>query len=220
MGAKETRMDQSTPHRAAARKDGLESLHGDPESMTLEELDEAFQRGAIEVTTLVRLQCIDDGAGCQSRPPRPLAGDDAVERPSSVLLGIAIDASDAWRTVRGGARGEGRPVAARSRRGRGLEAIAMGLLLAPAVGAFIVSEADVPRGRDLGAQLPIPERPRPSVPPGVVPSGETRARREIEATPPPPAKPVRERRKDRLALAVSNALRARPASVRRSLGHQ
>jgi hypothetical protein len=40
----------------------------------------------------------------------------------------------------------------------------MGLLLAPAVGAFIVSEADVPRGRDLGAQLPIPERPRPRCP--------------------------------------------------------
>jgi hypothetical protein len=213
-------MDQGTPHRATARKDGLESNHGDPESMTLEELDEAFQRGAVEVTTLVRLQCIEDGARGRTRPPRPLAGDGDVEGPSSVLLGIAIDASDAWRTAGGGARGEGQPVAARSRRGRGVKAIAMGLLLAPAVGAFIVSEADVRRGRGLDAQLPTPERPRPSVPPSVVPSGETPARREIEATPPPPAKPVRERRKDRLAVAVSNALRGRAASVRRSLGQK
>jgi hypothetical protein len=56
-------MNHNTPHRPAHCADVSRGWPRDARSMTFDELDEAFQRGAIDATTLVLLQCLEPGAG-------------------------------------------------------------------------------------------------------------------------------------------------------------
>jgi hypothetical protein len=56
-------MNHNTPHRPAHGEDVSRGWPRDARSMTFDELDEAFQRGAIDATTLVLLQCLEPGAG-------------------------------------------------------------------------------------------------------------------------------------------------------------
>jgi hypothetical protein len=56
-------MNHNTPHRPAHGEDVSRGWPRDARSMTFDELDEAFQRGAIDATTLVLLQCLEPGTG-------------------------------------------------------------------------------------------------------------------------------------------------------------
>jgi hypothetical protein len=215
----ETWMDHSAPHRAIGRDSGSGSIESDPESMTLEQLDEAFQSGAIDVTTLVRLQCIGDSAPASS-PPSPSRFVHAERRSAGALLGAAaVAASDAWSAPSERAAGHGQLVAGRRRRGIWVKAIAVGLLIGAVAGALIASEVrQLPR-QDFGSQPPTPEPSQPKPAPGVVPRGGTLARPEVEVARRPPARTI-DRRKSELAVAVSNALGGRRAMVRRRFGQR
>jgi hypothetical protein len=58
-------MNHNTPQRPAHGEDVSRGWPRDARSMTFDELDEAFQRGAIDATTLVLLQCLEHGSGLE-----------------------------------------------------------------------------------------------------------------------------------------------------------
>jgi hypothetical protein len=200
-GSKETGMDQNAQRKATLRlteapasdpkherpslKTSANGVAGDVRGMTLDQLDEAFQSGSIDATTLVSLQCIEGGAAGPYPDTNPIAEgcpepDEPTDDPSPRTLAPAARAGDTGAGVRDRAR---------ARRRKLVQASALGLTLCAAAASILAIVARAPGSRRaadtaiVAAEVPRPPAVDRADPRG---TGSAEARIDGEARPDPP----------------------------------